>query len=122
MLKAHFKNYLRENIMLKKMIYVVVILIFLSPVMIQPHGNEKDNKKVEKVTTVIQEERGYVHSDSLAKIEKQKSMEKGFAEIRKDVEKSTVPTIIKALSLGVILAGFAFLYFPKKKKETADDE
>jgi hypothetical protein len=107
--------------MLKKIIYVAVILIFLSPVMIQPHGNEKGNKKVEKVT-VIQGEKGYVSSDSLAKAEKQKSMEKGFAEIRKDVEKSTVPTIIKALSLAVILAGFAFLYFPKKKKETADDE
>ncbi len=97
--------------MLTKIIYVTAILIFLSPVAIKPHGN---NKKVEKVTatTIMSQKEGNNYIiDSLEQAEKQK----GFAEIHKDVEKSAVPTVIKALSLAAIIAGLAFLYVPKKK-------
>jgi hypothetical protein len=47
-------------------------------------------------------------------------MKKDFAAIRVAVEKGTVPAVIKVISLAVIIAGFAFLYLPKKKKEVSN--
>ncbi len=98
--------------MLIKIIYVSLILIFLSPVAALAHGDKKEAVKVTATTTMSPKEGNNYIIDSLERAEKQK----GFAEISEDVKESTVPTVIKALSLAAIIAGLAFLYMPKKKK------
>lgn len=47
---------------------------------------------------------------------------KDFAEISKAVDKGTVPTVIKALSLAAFIAGLAFLYLPRKKREVSNGQ
>ncbi|HED06933.1 MAG TPA: hypothetical protein ENI57_02320 [Ignavibacteria bacterium] len=101
--------------MLNKIIYVTIILIFLAPVAITPHGDKKEVKKV-TATTIMNRDDDHEYSDSLKQVEELKTMKKDFAEIHDDVEESTVPTVIKALSLASIIAGLAFFYIPKKKK------
>jgi len=98
--------------MLIKIIYVSLILIFLSPVAASAHGDKKEAVKVTATATMSPKEGNNYIIDSLERAEKQK----GFAEISEDVKESTVPTVIKALSLAAIIAGLAFLYMPKKKK------
>ncbi len=98
--------------MLIKIINVSLILIFLSPVAALAHGDKKEAVKVTATTTMSPKEGNNYIIDSLERAEKQK----GFAEISEDVKESTVPTVIKALSLAAIIAGLAFLYMPKKKK------
>jgi len=88
------------------------MLIFLSPVAASAHGDKKEAEEVTATTTLSPKEGNNYIIDSLEQAEKQKD----FAEIRKDVKESAVPTVIKALSLAAIIAGLAFLYIPKKKK------
>ena len=107
--------------MSKKIFYISILLVFLAPALILAHGDEKHKEKVEKVSTLMNEVTGHVHSDSLAQSEKNESMEKDFATIRENVSKSAVPTVIKAVSLAAIIAGLAFLYLPKKRKENSND-
>ncbi len=98
--------------MLIRMMYVTLILIFLSPVAALAHGDKKEAAKITATTTMSPKEGDNYIIDSLERAEKQK----GFAEISEDVKESAVPTVIKALSLAAIIAGLAFLYIPKKKK------
>ncbi len=98
--------------MLTRIIYVTLMLIFLSPVAASAHSDNKTAGEVTATTTMSPKEGNNYIIDSLERAEKQK----GFAEIRKDVKESAVPTVIKALSLAAIIAGLAFLYIPKKKK------
>ncbi len=100
--------------MLNKIIYAVVILIFLAPAAIKPHGDKKEVKKV-TTTTMMNDDDDHDIKDSVEQAENLKLMQKDFAEIRKDVEESSVPTVIKALSLAAVIAGLAFFYVPKKK-------
>ncbi len=100
--------------MLNKIIYVIVILIFLAPAAIKPHGDKKKVKKV-TTTTMMNRDDDHEYSDSLKQVEELKTMQKDFAEIHDEVEESTVPTVIKALSLAAIIVGLAFFYIPKKK-------
>ncbi len=98
--------------MLVRVIYVTLILIFLSPVAAIAHGDKKEAGKVTATITMSPREGNNYIIDSLERAAKRK----GFAEISKDVKESTVPTVIKALSLAAIIAGLALFYIPKKKK------
>jgi len=105
--------------MLHKTISIAIFLLFLSPVAIKPHGDEKEVKKVTAATIMHQDgddDHDHEYRDSLEQVENQKSMNKDFAEIKEDVANSAVPTVIKALSLAIIIAGLAFLFIPRKKE------
>ncbi len=115
--------------MLNKISYAAMIFLFFSASAIMPHGDEKHKEKPEKVSTQMQNEKEHsqmnmegehAHSDSLEQAEENEAMEKDFAQISEDVEKSTVPTVIKALSLAAFIAGLAFLYLPRKRKENSN--
>lgn len=106
--------------MLKRIICIAVFFTFLAPAVINAHGDEKHKEKVEKVSTTMHQEDEHAHNDSLAQAEEKESMEKDFETIRESVEESTVPTVIKGLSLAAIIAGLAFLYLPKKRKENSN--
>jgi len=107
--------------MLHKIISVAVLLIFLSPVAIKPHGDKKEVKKVTAATMMHKDDdHEHDYRDSLEQVENLKLMNKDFAEIKEDVANSAVPTVIKALSLAFIIAGLAFLFIPRKKEEAAN--
>lgn len=105
--------------MLKKIFCMSILLMFLTPGLLLAHGDEKHKEKPEKVSAMMHEEE-HTQGDSLAEAKEKEVMEKDFAEIREDVEKSAVPTVIKAASLAVFIAGLAFLYLPRKKKEDSN--
>lgn len=105
--------------------FLVVIIFFLSSTII-PHGDEKHKGKVEKVSTQMQMEDehsqmnmsgGSAQSDSIAQSKEKAAIEKDFAQIQEYVENSTVPTVIKAVSLAAFIAGLALLYLPRRKKK-----
>lgn len=114
--------------MFKNILFAAIMFLFFSSAVIMPHGDEKHKGKVEKVSTMQMEnmhsqmnmEGESVHSDSLRQVKENETQEKDFAQIRKDVENSTVPTVIKAISLAAFIAGMAFLYLPRKKKENSN--
>jgi hypothetical protein len=90
-----------------------------SPFVIMAQGGDEPKEKVEKVTEKMLANQEQTQSDSLGQTEDTQT-KKDFAEITKTVKNGTVPTVIKALSLAAIIAGFAFLYLPKKKKEVSN--
>ncbi|MBK5194151.1 MAG: hypothetical protein JJE07_13285 [Flavobacteriaceae bacterium] len=98
--------------MLKKTITIALLFLFLTPMPIMAQGDKEEEaaEKVEKVTSASLE--GEAQDDST-----KKETEKDLAAITSEVEKSTVPTVIKAVSLAVIIFGLAYAYYPKKKKE-----
>jgi len=106
--------------MFKKIFFAVIVFLFFPFTVAMPHGDEKHKEKVEMVSTQMQMEGERGRSDSLEQAGENKAKEKDFAEIRKDVEKSTVPTVIKAVSLAAFIAGLAFLYLPRRRKENSN--
>ena len=98
--------------MFKKIITIALFFLFLTPMMIKAQEVKKvvDTEKVEKVTSASLEHEA---QDANTK----KETEKDLAAITAKVEKSTVPTVIKAISLAVIISGLAYAYYPRKKKE-----
>jgi hypothetical protein len=105
--------------MLKNNFFALIICIFFSPIIIMAQGGDQPKEKVEKVTEKLLANQEQTQSDSLGQTEA-KQTKKDFAEISKAVKNGTVPTVIKALSLAVFIAGLAFLYLPKKKKEVSN--
>ena len=91
------------------------------PFIIEAQSGDEPKEKVEKVTEKMLEKKEQTQSDSLGQTE-EKQRKKDFAEITKTVEKGTVPTVIKALSLAAFIAGLAILYLPKKKKEVSNGQ
>lgn len=110
--------------MFKKSFSIALFFLFLSPVIINAHGDEKNKgmEKVEKVTSMQQsmQHDDEAQSDSLREAEENEAVEKDFSTIRKEVEETSVPTVIKAVSLAVFIFGLAYAYFPKKKKEKSN--
>jgi hypothetical protein len=105
--------------MLKNNFFALIICMVFSPIVIMAQSSKEPKEKVEKVTEKMLLKKEQPQSDSLGQTE-DKQTKKGFAEIRKAVENGTVPTVIKALSLAAFIAGLAFLYLPKKKKEVSN--
>jgi hypothetical protein len=104
---------------MKNIFLAFIICMLFSPIVTMAQEGDKPKEKVEKVTEKLLQKQEQPQSDSLAQTEA-KQTKKDFAEITKTVEKGTVPTVIKALSLAVFIAGFAFLYLPKKKREVSN--
>lgn len=106
-------NFKKRSYVLKNSFFVLIIILFFSPTVILAHDGEEPKEKVEKVTEKM-----------LQKQEKSQDTQtqKDLAEITKTVKNGTVPTVIKALSLAVFIAGFAFLYLPKKKREVPNGQ
>jgi hypothetical protein len=102
---------------MKNIFLAFIICMLFSPIVIMAQEGDKPKEKVEKVTEKVLQEQ--TPADSSVKTE-DAQMKKDFAEITKAVEKGTVPTVIKVISLAVIIAGLAFLYLPKKKKEVSN--
>ncbi len=98
--------------MFKKTITIVLLFLFLTPTIINAQGDKKDegSEKVEKVTSASLEREAQDDSTK-------KETKKDLAAITAEVKKSTVPTVIKAISLAVIIFGLAYAYYPRKKKE-----
>ncbi len=107
--------------MLKNNFFALIICLFFSPIVIMAHGDDEPKEKVEKVTERLLQKQDQTQSDSLGQTEDTQT-KKDFAEISKAVGEGTVPTVIKVLSLAVFIAGFAFLYLPKKKKEVSSGQ
>lgn len=106
---------------MKNLIVISFLLLGVASNVLIAHGDEKHKEKVEKVSTAVQEEKDHANSDSLAQTKENETQAKDFAQIHEYVEKSTVPTVIKAISLAAFIAGFALLYLPRKKKENSND-
>jgi hypothetical protein len=107
---------LKGRLFMKNIFLALIICMFFSPIVIMAQGDEP-KEKVEQVTEKVLQEQ--TPADSSVKTE-DAQMKKDFAAIRVAVEKGTVPAVIKVISLAVIIAGFAFLYLPKKKKEVSN--
>ncbi len=107
--------------MLKNNFFALIICMFFSPIVIMAQDGDEPKEKVEKVTQKMLEKKEQTQSDSLGQAE-DKQIKKDFAEISKAVENGTVPTVIKAISLAAFIAGLAFLYLPKKKKEVSNGQ
>lgn len=105
--------------MFKNSFFALIICMFFSPFIIMAQSGKEPQEKVEKVTEKMLEKKEQPQSDSSGQTE-DKQAKKDFAEISKTVDKGTVPTVIKALSLAAFIAGLAFLYLPKKKKEISN--
>ena len=105
--------------MLKNSFFALIICMFFSPIVTMGQSGKEPKEKVEKVTEKMLEKKEQPKSDSAGQSEDTPT-KKDFAEITKAVDKSTVPTVIKALSLAAVIAGLAFLYLPKKKKEVSN--
>ncbi len=109
----------REEFCVYKYFFVFIICMLFSPIVTMAQEGEEPEEKVEKVTEKLLDKQEPTQSESHGHTE-DKQMKKDFAEITKTVEKGTVPTVIKALSLAVFIAGLAILYLPKKKKEVSN--
>ncbi len=107
--------------MLKNNFFALIICMFFSPFVIMAQGGDEPKEKVEKVTEKMLTNQEQTQSDSLVQTE-DKQIKKDFAEINKAVGNRTVPTVIKALSLAALIAGLAFLYLPKKRKEVSNGQ
>ncbi len=107
--------------MLRNNFFALIICMFFSPFVVMAQEGDEPKEKVEKVTEKMLEKKEQPQSDSPGQTE-DKQTKKDFAEITKTVANGTVPTIIKALSLAAFIAGFAFLYLPKKKKEVSNGQ
>jgi hypothetical protein len=114
-----YSNLKRRFYMLKNNFFALILCMFFSPVVILAQGSKEPKEKVEKVTEKMLVKKEQPQSDSLGPAE-DKQTKKDFAEIRKTAENGTVPAVIKALSLAVFIAGLAFLYLPRKKKEVSN--
>jgi hypothetical protein len=113
--KTNYKQYSnlqRSFYTLKTNLFALIICLFFLPFVIMAQSSTEPKEKVEKVTEKMLE-KDQPQSDSLRQ-------KQDFAEISKAVGKGTVPTVIKALSLAALIAGFAILYLPKKKKEVSN--
>ena len=122
--KTNYKQYSnlkRRFYMLKNNFFALIICMFFSPIVIMAQGGKEPKEKVEKVTEKMLVKKEQPQSDSLGQTE-DKQTKKDFAEISKAVKNGTVPTVIKALSLAAFIAGLAFLYLPKKKKEESNGQ
>ena len=114
-----YSNLKRWFYMLKGNFLVLIICMVFMPMVMRAQSGEAPKEKVEKVTEKMLEKKEQPQSDSAGQTE-DKQAKKDFAEISKAVDKGTVPTVIKALSLAAFIAGLAFLYLPKKKKEVSN--
>ena len=115
--KSNYKQYSnlqRRFYSLKTNLFALIICLFFSPYVIMAQSSDEPKEKVEKVTEKMLE-KDQPQTDSLRQ-------KQDFAEISKAVDKGTVPTVIKALSLAAFIAGLAFLYLPKKKKEVSNGQ
>jgi hypothetical protein len=104
---------------MKNIFLALIICMFFSPIVTMAQDGKEPKEKVEKVTEKLLQKQEQPQSDSAGQTE-DTQRNKDFAEIRKAVDKGTVPTVIKALSLAAFIAGLAFLYLPKKKKEVSN--
>ncbi len=104
---------------MKNIFLAFILCMLFSPIVTMAQGGDEPKEKVEKVTEKLLQKQEQTQSDSLGQAE-DKQIKKDFAEITKTVEKGTVPTVIKALSLAAFIAGLAILYLPKKKKEVSN--
>ncbi|MEO7444330.1 MAG: hypothetical protein ABIT96_02810 [Ferruginibacter sp.] len=102
---------------MKNIFFALIMCMLFSPIVTMAQEGDEPKEKVEKVTEKLLQEQ--TQSDSPEHTEDTQT-KKDFAEITKAVEKGTVPTIIKVISLAVIIAGFAILYLPRKKKEVSN--
>jgi hypothetical protein len=114
-------NLKKGSYFFKKGFFTLIMLLAISPIVTMAHDGDEPKEKVEKVTENVLEKQQQSRSDSTGQAE-DKQIKKDFAEISKAVETGTVPTVIKVLSLAVFIAGFAFLYLPKKKKGVANGQ
>ncbi len=90
---------------------IALLFLFLTPIIkAQEVKKDEGTEKVEKVTSASLEREA---TDDSTK----KQREKDLSGITAEVTKSTVPTVIKAISLAVIIFGLAYAYYPRKKKE-----
>ncbi len=98
--------------MLKTTITIALLILFLTPIIIKAQEIKKDEgtEKVEKVTSASLEREAQDDSTK-------KQTQKDLSAITAEVAKSTVPTVIKAISLALIIFGLAYAYYPRKKKE-----
>jgi hypothetical protein len=101
--------------------FALIIFLAFLPTLTMAHDGDEPKEKVEKVTENMLEKKAQSESNGSEQAE-DKQIKKDFAEISKAVETGTVPTVIKVLSLAVFIAGFAFLYLPKKKKGVANGQ
>jgi len=88
----------------------------LFPLQGNTQGNEKYTgavKAEEKIVPLKNE----VQENSPEEIT---TKEINIAAIESEVIKSTVPTVIKAISLAIAVFGLAYAYFPKKRKENSN--
>ena len=105
--------------MLRNNFFALIICMLFSPIITMAQEGDKPKEKVEKVTEKLLANQEQPQSDSAGQTE-DIQRKKDFAEIRKAVEKDTVPTVIKVISLAVIIAGLAILYLPRRKKEVSN--
>ncbi len=98
--------------MFKKSITIALLFLFLIPTIINAQEDKKQEgtEKVEKVTSASLEQETQDGST-------EKQTERDLAAITAEVAKSTVPTVIKAISLAIAIFGLAYAYYPRKKKE-----
>lgn len=114
-----YSNLKRRFYRLKGNFLALIICMFFLPMVMSAQSGEEPKEKVEKVTEKMLEKKEQPQRDSTGQSEDTQT-KKDFAEISKAVKNGTVPTVIKVLSLAAIIAGFAFLYLPKKKKEVSN--
>ena len=107
--------------MLRNSFFAFIICMFFSPIVSIAQDGKEPKEKVEKVTEKMLEKKEQPQSDSAGQSEDTQT-KKDFAEISKAVDKGTVPTVIKALSLAAFIAGLAFLYLPRKKREVSNGQ
>jgi hypothetical protein len=102
--------------MFKSTILIALFLMFFFPVQVNTQGSEKytgEEKTEEKITPLKDE----VQGNDLEEITKK---EINIVAIESEVTKSTVPTVIKAISLAIAVFSLAYAYFPKKRKENSN--
>ncbi len=102
--------------MFKTTILITLFFMVLFPMQANMQGSEKYKGAVkeEKKNVQLKDETERENFEEIT-IE-----EKNIAAIESEIEKSTVPTVIKAISLAIAVFGLAYAYFPRKRKEDSN--
>ncbi len=106
---------------MKRFVYFLLTLIFLTVVAFNGYAHEGDDKeKPHKVTSETIKGGHSGDASQLTKAAEQNTMEKDFQTIRREVERSTIFIVIKALALAVAIAGIALVYLRRQKQGGAE--
>lgn len=111
---------------MKRFVYFLLTLVFLTVVAFNGYAHEGDDKeKPHKVTSETikgghsgdssQLKKASGHNEQ-AEAAEQNTMEKDFQTIRREVARSTLFIVIKALALAVAIAGIALVYLKRDKQ------